>query len=208
MVNVLQRFPNAAGAFGRHIAWPNASAFVKRDINYHFESLLRYPLSLVRETAATDPSLSPERWQQVLHYFSNNNSCLRRSAWERAPFPEVDYGEDQAWADKVIGLGFGKVFVPSAVVYHSHDFSPDEALQRAEIETLFFATTFGYQMYDPDRTFQEQLQELHQTDRHWAKTKGIDEESLELRLLLNEAVLRGRAEGTRKAVGLRYERSN
>ena len=39
IVSVLERFPRAAGAFGRHIAQPTASPFVKRDIKEHFDRL-------------------------------------------------------------------------------------------------------------------------------------------------------------------------
>lgn len=200
LVNVVGRFPHAAGGFGRHIPWPNASPFTKRDIEAHFSKLSQYPLVLSRDTNTALWQSADEGWLQTVHYFSDNNSCIRRSVWEQAPFPEIDYGEDQAWADKIIRLGFEKAYVPAAAVYHSHDWSPREACQRAETEAYYFSTVFGYRLYDLNRTFEEQLEELHSFDRNWARQKGLSAQCLEHQLVLDTAILTGRANGTRRAV--------
>ena len=197
IVTVLDHFPRAAGAFGRHIAWPTASPFTRREINDHFANLWRHPLALSRDT---DAPASEERWRQTLHYFSDNNSCLRRSIWQRVRFPQVDYGEDQAWADLIIKLGYEKVFVPTATVYHSHSHMPDEAACRAATEAFFFTSTFGYKVYDLDRSFEEQLRELQQANTFWAEANGISKQDLKRQLVIDEAVLAGRAKGTRRAV--------
>jgi glycosyltransferase involved in cell wall biosynthesis len=199
MVNVVGRFPRAAGGFGRHMPWPSASPFTKRDIDAHFSRLSQYPLVLSRETNPALWQSADEDWLQTVHYFSDNNSCIRRSVWARVPFPEIDYGEDQAWADRIIRLGFEKVYVPAAAVYHSHDWSPTEACQRAETEAYYFATVFGYRLYDLARTFEEQLEELHSLDRNWARQEGLSAQSLERQLVLDKAILTGRANGMRKA---------
>ena len=68
---------------------------------------------------------------------------MRKSVWREIPYPEIDYGEDQAWAYKIIEKGYGKVYAPNAVVYHSHDYTPVEAMERAKIESWFFSTVFN-----------------------------------------------------------------
>jgi glycosyltransferase involved in cell wall biosynthesis/GT2 family glycosyltransferase len=105
MVSMLERYPNAAGAFGRHLPWPSACPFTKRDINSHFDRLLGYPLVLSRHTDPVRWGQKEQGWLQTLHYYSDNNSCLRKSVWRDIPYPELDYGEDQAWAFEVIKEG-------------------------------------------------------------------------------------------------------
>ena len=48
-------------------------------------------------------------------------ACMRRSAWEQHRFEALSFGEDVAWARRVIRSGGRLAFVPSAVVEHSHD---------------------------------------------------------------------------------------
>jgi hypothetical protein len=196
---VLERFPDAAGAFGRHLPYPTANPFTKRDITAHFENLLRYPLVLSRDTTLAGMESGSHKARQVLHYFSDNNSCLRKSAWETVPYPEVDYGEDQAWADKIIQLGYEKVYVPTADVYHSHDYTPTEIAERAAINSFFFATEFGYETYDFSASFQDQLAAIANADIRWARNNAVSETDLAQRLLENKAKLYGCVLGMERA---------
>lgn len=53
--------------------------------------------------------------------FSNANSALRRSLWQRVPFDEQVAGaEDFAWARTMQELGYLIAYEPAAAVYHSH----------------------------------------------------------------------------------------
>lgn len=196
LVSVFERYPDAAGAFGRHLPWPSSSPFVQRDITQHFDAMLANPLVVSRATKPVDAAGADcSGWRQVLHYYSDNNSCLRRSVWSMVPYPEIEYGEDQAWADKIIQLGYSKVYVPSASVYHSHDYTLTETTARAEIESRFFANTFGYQCYDHKITFQEQLAAMDNSDIRWARENGVSDADLARRLLENKAALFGRILG-------------
>lgn len=148
LVNLVAPFekdPRIAGVFGRHIAWPEASPFTKRDLDRHFSGFLDQPLVVNRDT---DPQLysTSEGWRQFLHFFSDNNACLRRTVWEQFPYPEVDFAEDQAWARLIIEKGWSKCYSPDAVVYHSHDYAIFERLQRAFDEARSFHRDFGYSL--------------------------------------------------------------
>jgi glycosyltransferase involved in cell wall biosynthesis len=200
LITVLARFPRAAGAFGRHLPWPNSDPFTRRDITDHFNKLLQYPLVLSRETNPERWNGGDTAWRQVLHYYSDNNSCLRKSVWVKHPYPEVDYGEDQLWADRIITAGYEKVYVPSAAVYHSHDYTTSEVAERAETEAHFFATKFGYEVYDYGASFNEQLTHLDDADRRWAMANNVSEQDLSRRLLVNRASLYGRGRGVRRAL--------
>ena len=52
--------------------------------------------------------------------FDNVASAVRRSTWERIPFPERSFGEDVAWARAVLLAGGAVAYEPRAEVEHSH----------------------------------------------------------------------------------------
>lgn len=140
--------PLIAGVFGRHRAYENASAFTKSDLDKHFEGFLAFPLAVSRD-------LDPDRyetdvgWRQMLHFFSDNNSLLRKSVWELHPYPDVEFAEDQIWAKSIIEAGYIKAYAPDAVVYHSHEYGVFEQLRRAFDESRNFSKYFGYKL-SPD----------------------------------------------------------
>ena len=84
--------------------------------------------------------------RQTLHFFSNNNSGLRRTVWESIPFPEVDFGEDQTWAKKVIEAGKTIKYEKESIVYHSHNFKISDLIKRNCIELNFFERKFDYKL--------------------------------------------------------------
>lgn len=145
LVEPLEKDENIAGVFGRHIAYPNASSFTKRDLDYHFAGFLSHPL-IVNKTLDPEKYKNDLGWQQFLHFYSDNNSCLRRSVWEHTPYPDVEFAEDQIWAKQIIEEGYSKAYVPEAIVYHSHDYGIFERLQRSFDESKNFNQYFGYNL--------------------------------------------------------------
>lgn len=145
IVAAVEQAPDVAGAFGRHVAHKDASAFTRREMDTHFAGFLHHPLIL---SLATDPAryTRDQGWRQLLHFYSDNNSCLRRSVWQRIPYPDVDFAEDQIWAKTVIEAGFSKAYAPDAVVEHSHDYGFFPQLRRAFDEANAFRKLFGYRM--------------------------------------------------------------
>lgn len=112
-------------------------------------------------------------YRQWLHFFSNNNSCLRRSVWEKLPFPDVMFAEDQTWMLSAIKAGYAKAFVPEAAVYHSHDFGVWETLQRNFDEASSFQRDFGYDM---QRSLARALASavlLARRDARWLRQAGV-----------------------------------
>jgi rhamnosyltransferase len=145
LVEPLEKSENVAGVFGRHIAYPKASPFTKRDLDNHFAGFLSHPL-IVNKSVAPEKYESDLGWQQFLHFYSDNNSCLRRSVWEKIPYPDVEFAEDQIWAKQIIDEGYSKAYAPKAVVYHSHDYGIFERLQRSFDESKNFNRYFGYEL--------------------------------------------------------------
>lgn len=131
-----------AGVFGRHIAHANASLCTRRDLEIHFQGLKAAGEVLWLqdyERYANDVG-----YRQLLHFYSDNNSCLRKSIWNSIPYPEVDFAEDQLWAKAIIERGFRKAYAHEAVVRHSHDYGVYETLKRSCDESAAFHNYFGY----------------------------------------------------------------
>jgi glycosyltransferase involved in cell wall biosynthesis len=199
MVSCVERYSEAAGGFGRHVACPEATPFVKRDISDHFRGLEEFPVALSRETEKERWQSEDPAWRQILHFFSDNNSCLRRSVWMDVPFPDCEYGEDQLWANSIIELGYQKIYVPSAAVFHSHNYNEDEIRQRASIEAIFFEEQFGYESYNRSVSYETQIEQLNRADRQWAKLNNVSNEDLNSRMIFNAARLDGYRIGSQKA---------
>ena len=147
LVNALESSPNAAGAFGRHVAHDDADPFTHQELKNHFKGFDQLPVVMSLTTDRESVVEDAEGWRKILHFYSDNNSCLRKSVWRSLPLPCVPYGEDQLWADMVIRNGYEKLYVRDAVVKHSHDYDSNETFERAVTESKFFSSCFGYDFH-------------------------------------------------------------
>jgi rhamnosyltransferase len=145
LVTAVEQDPRIAGVFGRHVAYDTASPFTKSDLDQHFRGFLHHPLVVYRELDAVRYE-ADEGWRQLLHFYSDNNSLMRKSVWEAFPYPDVEFAEDQLWARSIIEAGYWKAYAPEAVVYHSHDYNFIEQLRRAFDESRNFTKYFGYRL--------------------------------------------------------------
>jgi rhamnosyltransferase len=141
MVSAIEQDPAIAGVFGRHIAYPDASPFTVHELEQHFASFDAWQV-----VQLDDPEryAREEGYRQVLHFFSDNNAIIRRSVWEVLPYPDVDFAEDQIWAQTIIEAGYKKAYARDAVVVHSHNYALFERLQRSFDEAYAFRRLFGY----------------------------------------------------------------
>lgn len=113
-----------AGVFGRHVARPKEDPIVELGLVRHFERFRRAG----RQVWEKDANYEANRGDYI--FFSNNNSCLRKSVWEKIPFKHTDMAEDQQWAESVIEAGYAKAYAHDAVVIHSHSYSAKEWMRR------------------------------------------------------------------------------
>jgi O-antigen biosynthesis protein len=133
-----------AGVFGRHKAYPEHSSYTQRDMQVHFDGFLQWPAIMGME--------DPERYkrdqgyQQLLHFFSDNNACLRKSVWKKIPYPDVNFAEDQLWAKAIIESGYKRAYANDAAVFHSHDYSVKDTFRRSFDESRALKTLFGYDL--------------------------------------------------------------
>jgi len=200
LVAAVEQDDNIAGAFGRHIAWPEASPFTRRDLEQHFAGFLAHPLVVSR-------ALDPDRydrdigWRQFLHFYSDNNSCLRRSVWQNIPYPDVEFAEDQIWAREIIDMGHAKAYAPDAVVRHSHDYGLFERLQRSFDESRNFQKYFGYRLAPDISQAWRSIVGLSARDFRYGR-RNTDERLIPVsqvlhQIVLNVALVAGHYLGTR-----------
>ena len=196
IVAALEADPAIAGAFGPHLAYPEHSVFTKRDLEQHFDSFANMPLVVSRD-------LDPERyandlgWRQLLHFYSDNNSCLRRKAWDQIPYPDVDFAEDQIWALKVIEAGWKKAFAPNAAVFHSHEYGVFDHLRRAFDESHAFFRLFGYRLGGGFREAFKSACALAQADWRWGRAHDVPTGHIVRRMAVNAATVIGHSLGSR-----------
>jgi rhamnosyltransferase len=150
LVKLAEDDPQVAGVFGRHEAYDNATFFTKRELNLHFDGFVGSEIVQLDDKSRYERDLG---YKQFLHFFSDNNALIRKSVWEALPYRDVNFSEDQLWAKDIIEAGYKKAYANEAVVYHSHDYSLIERLQRSFDESNAFKRLFGYDIMPSFTTF-------------------------------------------------------
>ncbi|CAM3416383.1 glycosyltransferase family 2 protein [Bordetella flabilis] len=143
LVAIAEMDASVAGVFGRHLANPDANPFTVRDLISHFEQFEHDPVHQLQDHAVYARSVACRR---RLRFFSDNNALVRRAAWERIPYPDVEFAEDQLWAQQVIEGGWKIAYAHNACVYHSHDYGFRERLRRSFDEAYAVHELFGDQL--------------------------------------------------------------
>ena len=109
-----------AGVYGRQLARDDAVPPER-----FFLDFLYGPRPRVQAIAA------PSEISMESTLFSNANSAIRRSAWERFPFADdIIMSEDQEWSRRVLIAGRRLAYEPGAVVRHSHPYTIAAAFRR------------------------------------------------------------------------------
>ena len=196
LVSPLKTNVNAAGVFGRHIPYQDTSKYLKRDLNNHFIQFNQYPLVVSQNTQLpSNFKDNPDAWNHILWFYSDNNSCLRKSIWEQLPLPEVSFGEDQLWAQRIINAGYDKCYAPNAVVIHSHNFDYNEVYERSKIESEFHYKFFNFEHIESEEDLTHILEIINENDKQWGKKNKYSIDEISSRMALNEAQLRGYLDG-------------
>ena len=137
-----------AGVFGKHKAHKYHPRIIARDLDRHFHLMSQKEYRTSREWFQSKHDLQK---QQLLHFFSNNNSAIRKSVWNNFRFPSVDFGEDQTWARFILEAGYSIKYQSEAKVYHSHKFGMLDTYKRAKTEKVYFRKYFGYDIYGKEK---------------------------------------------------------
>jgi len=132
--------PRLAGCYGRQRPRPGANPILAERLR-HWNASRGEPV--IQEASEAELArLAPlERLHRCA--FDNVASAVRRSAWEAAPFGRRAFGEDLAWARRVLLAGHRIRFDPAAEVIHSHDRSPMAEFRRLYCDHQNLRELFG-----------------------------------------------------------------
>ena len=137
LIAPLQNDPDVAGVFGCHMAHVDHGQLTAHDLDQHFN---RWIFRSHRQAIELDHAQQTSSGVVATHerFYSDNNSCLRKSIWTMLPLPDVVYGEDQLWAREILRKGYKKAYASTAVVRHSHEYGFRETVIRANTEWHFY----------------------------------------------------------------------
>ena len=168
LVNAVKKDSNCVLGFGIHYAYPGCNVLDERDIRLHFNGFgienTYYSLDDPKRYAVD------EGYRHLLAFSSDNNACLRRSVFEKYPYPDVEFSEDQIWARKMIELGYSKVYCPTAPVYHSHNYPVREYFRRYYDEYKGLRQIHDYKMVKKIRSIPSLSYALVRNDVAYIRT--------------------------------------
>jgi O-antigen biosynthesis protein len=128
----LELDPRVGAAYGPHLAWPDTSPMIARELDEFFASM--------------SPDGGPVLQRAGdLAFLSNVNASYARACWEEIRFEEdLAYAEDQAFGRALLDAGWVKAFHPGAAVRHAHDYGPVEFARRYFDEYRGLRETSGH----------------------------------------------------------------
>lgn len=142
MIKPFMLYKEVVGVFAKHIPYDECDIFEKENLRRHFdkfgEGLILHKIEDKNKYEAN------EKLRHLLCFYSDNASSMRKSIWEKIPYDNVDFAEDQLWAKKIIELGYTKAYNSDAIVYHSHSYPFKELLQRSYDDFKGLYKIYGY----------------------------------------------------------------
>jgi len=141
LAEALDGHPQAAGAYSCHLPHEGAG-FVARQVAGYWH---RYAGGRLVQSLGDPEAFAhlPLEQKQLRCTFNNVSSMVRRSVWQRLPFPEVPYAEDLAWGYAVLRAGHTIVYAPESQVRHSHERTAYYELCRACVDRRTVGDLFG-----------------------------------------------------------------
>lgn len=169
---------DVAVVFGPHVPRPGATHMIRSEMDRHFATWGNGQDVHLQRLESTQESLAAYRSAPgTFTFMSDVNCCVARWAWERIPYREVPYAEDQLMGRELIEAGYAKVFHPQATVLHSHDYSPSEFLKRFFDEFRSLREVLGHVVPAGPRTTLRDIRGLVNADRTWLRqheVSGVD----------------------------------
>ncbi|WP_051470954.1 glycosyltransferase family 2 protein, partial [Patulibacter minatonensis] len=169
MVAAFDLAPDVALACGPYRPMPGASPTTTRELTEMFASMsgpAGVPV-LFRQADVPDP-LRPS----PATFHTDANGAVLRSAWERTPFRDVAYAEDQLLALDLLRAGHSRAFVPAAAVEHSHDYPFGERFRRLFDEFRALHEVYGLRTAAAPRAVLGGIRRETGRDRAWVRLHG------------------------------------
>lgn len=125
--------------FGKQLPRPHCFVTLKREVATVFRSFGDDgSISLQRRAGLT------EQLGITNNFMSDVNSAIRKSAWEKVKFQDVNYAEDQLMGIDMLQAGYLKAYAPLGSVSHSHDYPLRKYYKRKFDEYVGLRQSTGY----------------------------------------------------------------
>lgn len=121
-----------AAVYSRQIPRLDCHPLAKYHLSFYIGCSRKRRIQEIRDRKAYH-NLS--QWNKyALIHFANVSSCIRREVWENFPFGKWEFGEDLAWAKRVLEAGYKIIYEPSSAVIHSHNYSCSGLFKRLYLD--------------------------------------------------------------------------
>jgi rhamnosyltransferase len=130
-----------AGTYARQQPWPDASRLTSHYLA-KWAAATREPRTIGPLRPAEFDAMSPAD-RHFTCVFDNVCSCIRMAVWRDHPFTPTPIAEDLEWAKVVLTSGYRLAYVPSAVVWHSHERGFRYELERTYLVHQRLQSLFG-----------------------------------------------------------------
>ncbi len=143
--NLVKNFRDekVAGVYGRQIPREDADIFIKRQLEDWLTARSHPDIKYIEEKAAYEMLNPMEKY--MFCNFDDVCSCIRKSVWEKFPFPRTEFAEDLYFSKRVLEAGYKIVYEPAAAVVHSHNKSTIAEYKRTYIGHRKLNELFGIQ---------------------------------------------------------------
>ena len=170
------RADDVALVFGPHEPRPDASHMIKCEMERHFAL---WPDGDVQHLDRSPQGLLDYRaYPGKISFFSDVNGCVARWAWERVPYREVPYAEDQLLGREMIEAGFYKVYMAEAAVFHSHDYPTTQFFRRYFDEFRGMREVLGHREPVGVKRTPWAVRGLSGADKRWLRARGVHGKAL------------------------------
>lgn len=112
-IDAMKSDPEIVGGFGIHYPYPDCNVIDKRDLYYHFKNFGDDNTIFQITDENRQRYKEEEGYRHLLSFFSDNNSCIRRDIFEKYPYKDVSFAEDQIWAKQMMSWDIKNCIVHS-----------------------------------------------------------------------------------------------
>ena len=128
-----------AASYSRQLPKPGTSPMESRDI-------IKVNPPERRIKKLVEP-LSRTRMRALIS-FQDVSSCIKKEVWEKIKFSEdLIMSEDQDWAKRVLQAGYGILYEPESLVYHSHNYKSKDIFKRSFDEAWSLSQILGWPIF-------------------------------------------------------------
>jgi GT2 family glycosyltransferase len=200
LVAPLDQDPNLAGVCGRVLPRPEADLLTAKDIRRNINASTEQYVRAITDRQAYQ-NLDPHNRRLFLN-FHTLSAAIRAEVFRRLPFREANFAEDLIWGKDALEAGFKLQYEPSAVAFHSHNYSLLEVFRRLFDDGVACRAIVGKQLRECD-ILPKIVQEFRDDWRYLEQECRLDANQLEDWRLI--AVVRRTAQVLGLWIGMDWE---